>query len=129
MNVDTLSRRWFLCAISYFVVGISLGVFMGASEDHTLFPVHAHINLLGWVAMSLTGLLYRVFPAAAQSVLAVWHFWLFQAAVPLMMAAVAAIYLGHREAGPIAGISSIVVLVSVLLFWWNIFSSRNSKMS
>ena len=129
MNVDTLSRRWFLCAISYFVVGISLGVYMGASHDHTLFPVHAHINLLGWVSMALTGMLYRVFPAAAQSALAVWHFRLFQAGVPVMMAAVAGIYLGHRQLGPVAGISSIVVLISVLLFWWAIFSARNSKMS
>jgi len=128
MNVDTLSRRWFLCAISYFVVGISLGVYMGSSEDHTLFPVHAHINLLGWVSMGLTGMLYRAFPAAAQSALAAWHFWLFQAGVPVMMAAVAGIYLGQRQLGPVAGISSIVVLISVLLFWWAIFSARNSKM-
>lgn len=129
MNVDTLSRRWFLCAISYFVVGISLGVYMGASENHTLFPVHAHINLLGWVSMGLTGMLYRTFPAAAQSHLAVWHFWLFQAGVPVLLAAVAAIYLGHRELGPVAGASSIVVLVSALLFWWAIFSSRHGRMS
>jgi hypothetical protein len=129
MNVDTLSRRWFLCAISYFVAGISLGVYMGASQDHTLYPVHAHINLLGWASMALTGLLYRVFPAAAQSALARWHFWLFQAGVPVLLAAVTAIHLGHKEYGPAAGVSSIAVLVSVLLFWWAIFSARSSKMS
>lgn len=129
MNVDTLSRRWFLCAVSYFVVGISLGVYMGASQDHTLYPVHAHINLLGWVSMGLTGMLYRVFPAAGQSALAVWHFWLFQAGVPVLMAAVTGIYLGHKQLGPVAGIASVIVLISALLFWRAIFSARNSKMS
>ncbi len=127
MNAETLSRRWFLCAITYFVIGISLGVYMGASQDHSLHPVHAHINLLGWASMGLTGLLYRSFPAAAQSTLAIWHFWLYQLAVPVLLLAVLAIYTGHEKAGPVAGVFSVVVLMSVLLFWWAIFSARNSK--
>ena len=44
-----------------------------------------------------------------------------------MLLAVAAIYTGHREADPVAGVASVGVLVAVLLFWWNIFSSRNEK--
>lgn len=127
MNADVLSRRWFLCSISYLVIGIGMGVFMGASQDHSLFPAHAHINLLGWVTMVLTGLLYRSFPAAAESALARWHFWLYQLAVPVMLVAVVAIYLGHPEADPVAGAASVVVLVSVLLFWWAIFSARHSR--
>jgi len=126
MNAETLSRRWFMCAISYFVIGAGLGVFMGASGDHSLYPAHAHINLLGWASMGLTGLLYRSFPAAAQSALATWHFWLYQLAAPVMLLAVVAIYSGYREAEPIAGVASIVVLVSILLFWWVIFSGRKS---
>lgn len=127
MNAETLSRRWFLCAITYFVIGISLGVYMGASHDHSLFPVHAHINLLGWASMGLTGLLYRSFPAAAQSALATWHFWLYQLGAPVMLLAVAAIYSGIEKADPVAGAASVVVLVSVVLFWWAIFSARNSN--
>ena len=57
MDAAALSRRWFLAAVTYFVIGIGLGVYMGASGDHSLFPVHAHINLLGWVSMALIGLL------------------------------------------------------------------------
>ena len=127
MNETDVSKRWFLVAITYFVVGICVGVFMGASGDHTLYAVHAHVNLLGWVSMSLTGLLYRAFPAAARSALAGWHFWIYQISVPIMLAAVAAIYTGHRQADPIAGVASVGVLVAVLLFWWNIVSSRNEK--
>jgi hypothetical protein len=125
MNAEALSRRWFLCAITYFVIGISLGVYMGASGDHGLFPAHAHINLVGWVSMGLTGVLYRSFPAAAQSALAVWHFWLYQLAAPVMLLAVAGIYSGVAKAGPVAGAGSVVVLISILLFWWVIFSARN----
>ena len=127
MNAEALSRRWFLCAITYFVIGISLGVYMGASGNHSQFPVHAHVNLLGWASMGLTGLLYRAFPAAAQSVIASWHFWLYQLAVPVLLLAVAAIYSGYVKAEPIAGAASVVVLVSILLFWWAIFSARSGK--
>lgn len=126
MNAEMLSRRWFLCAITYFVIGISLGVYMGASGNHGQFPAHAHINLVGWASMALTGVLYRSFPAAAQSALAAWHFWLYQLAAPVMLLAVAAIYAGVEKAEPVAGIASIAILVSVVLFWWVIFSARKA---
>src|SRR5258708_13258860 len=112
MNAETLSRRWFLCAITYFVIGISLGVYMGASGNHSLFPAHAHINLVGWVSMGLIGLLYRSFPAAAQSALAPWHFWLYQLAAPVMLLASAALYSGYAKAAPVATFPSVFVLLS-----------------
>ncbi len=127
MNAETLSRRWFLCAITYFVIGVGLGVFMGASGNHSLFPAHAHISLVGWASMGLTGVLYRSFPAAAQSALATWHFWLYQLAAPVMLLAVFAIYSGYEKAEPVAGVASVVVLVSILLFWWAIFSARKNQ--
>ena len=125
MNAEALSRRWFLCAVTYFVIGIALGVYMGASNDHSQFRAHAHINLVGWVSMALIGMIYRAFPAAAQSALAKWHFWLYQLAAPVMLAAVIAIYAGFEKAEAFAGASSVAILVSLLLFWWAIFSSRN----
>ncbi|HZV92221.1 MAG TPA: hypothetical protein VFF72_03335, partial [Caldimonas sp.] len=113
MDAERLSRRWYLVAITYFAIGIAFGVYMGASGNHSLFTVHAHINLLGWASMALTGLLYRSFPAAARSRLAVWHFWLYQAAVPVMLVAVVLILSGTKAAEPVAGIASVVILISV----------------
>jgi cbb3-type cytochrome oxidase subunit 1 len=75
--VNKLSN-WFLrIAILYLIVGVSLGLFMAASHDHSMFPVHAHLNLLGWVSMTLFGLFYRFFPQAAQTTLAKVHFWIY----------------------------------------------------
>lgn len=39
--------------------GMSLGVIMGMSQDFTLAPAHAHLNLLGWVTLALYGLYHR----------------------------------------------------------------------
>jgi hypothetical protein len=127
MNAEALSRRWFLCALAYFVFGIGLGVYMGGTGSHSLSSVHTHVSLVGWVSMGLTGVLYRSFPAAAESALAIWHFWLYQLAAPAMLLAVAALHSGYDKAGPVAGATSVIVLVSVLLFWRAIFSVRNSK--
>ena len=124
MNAEKLSQRWFLLAISYFVIGVAVGVYMGASGDHSQYPAHAHINLLGWASMALTGLLYRMFPSAAETRVAAWHFWMYNLALPVMLLAVVAIYLGKPQAEPVAGISAVIVFVSVLLFWFAIFSAR-----
>ena len=122
-----MGNNFLRIAVVYLLIGVTVGLSMAKGHDHTLAAVHAHINLLGWASMGLTGLLYRSFPAAAQSALAAWHFWLYQLAVPVLLLAVVAIYTGHAEADPVAGAASVVVLVSVLLFWWVIFSARNSK--
>jgi hypothetical protein len=39
--------------------GMILGITMGISQDFTLSPAHAHLNLLGWVTMALYGLYHR----------------------------------------------------------------------
>ena len=52
----------FITAAVAATVGMSLGIHMGMSDDFTLAPAHAHLNLLGWVTMSLYGLYYRSAP-------------------------------------------------------------------
>jgi hypothetical protein len=39
--------------------GMLMGIVMGISQDFTLAPAHAHLNLLGWVTMALYGLYHR----------------------------------------------------------------------
>jgi hypothetical protein len=41
------------------LVGMAAGMVMGILQDFTLAPAHAHLNLLGWVSMSLYGLYHR----------------------------------------------------------------------
>jgi hypothetical protein len=41
------------------LIGVSLGIYMGISQDHQLAPVHVHLNLIGWVSLFLFGLFYK----------------------------------------------------------------------
>ena len=63
--MSNISNWFFRLAIAYLISGVTLGIIMGASGDHSLFPLHAHLNLLGWVTMMLFAFFYRTFPAAA----------------------------------------------------------------
>jgi len=109
--------NWFLrLAVLYLIAGIGLGLFMAASHDHSMKPVHAHLNLLGWVTLTLFGLFYRVVPAAAATTLAKVHFWLYVPAHFLQMVLLAMFYRGVVAVEPALGAVSMLVGVAVLLF-------------
>lgn len=113
-GIDGLFLR---IAVVYVIAGMALGIFMAMSDDHTQMPTHAHVNLMGWASMALYAVVYRVWPEAARSRLAVWHFWTANLGTLVAVAGVAGIMAGHEDAfGPIAGIGSILALIGMLLF-------------
>jgi hypothetical protein len=112
---------WLKLAVLYLILGISLGIAMGASQNFTLRPVHAHINLLGWTTMALAGLIYSVFPKAGESRLARLHFWLLNLALPVMMGALTMLLLGHMSIAPVLAIAEIVGALAILAFAANLF--------
>lgn len=118
------ASRWIYVAVIYFLVAVGLGVFMGASHDHSLLGVHAHMNLLGWVSMALIGLVYHHFPQAAASRLADVQFWLFNVALPVMMVALGLLLKGNAGIEPLLGAMSVLVLLTVLLFAVNLLRHR-----
>lgn len=65
---------WIKAAVIYFIMGVGLGIYMGASGDHLLVPVHAHFNLLGWASLAVIGLVYQQFPVAGSHRLATVQF-------------------------------------------------------
>ena len=97
---------------------------MGAKGDFTLAPLHAHINLLGFVLMTLFGLLYRVMPELAGNVLAKAHFWLHQIGAFLLLIMLFLFLSGRiTEAGmvPVAPVAEITVFLGILCYVVNLF--------
>jgi cbb3-type cytochrome oxidase subunit 1 len=116
-----MAIRLIKIGVLYLAVGICLGIVMGAREQFTLAPVHAHINLLGFVTLTLAGLIYKAFPAAAETRLARIHFWLHNIGLPPFMVALALMLSGNSGMGPVVGILSVVVGGGVLLFIINVW--------
>ncbi len=126
-RMDKLSN-WFLrLAVLYLVAGIALGLYMAASHDHGMFPVHAHLNLLGWVSLSLFGLYYRVMPAAAGTRLARAHFWIYVPAHLVQMILLFTLFRGHPEVEPPLAVASTLVGVGVLCFVGVVWSSTKTS--
>ena len=109
--------NWFLrLAVLYLVAGVGLGLYMAASKDHSMFPVHAHLNLLGWVTLALFGLFYRFVPAAARTKLAKLHFWIYVPANFVQMVLLAMFMAGTPAVEPALGAVSMLVGAAIVLF-------------
>ena len=62
-----------LLAVLCLIAGLLMGIGMGIAHDFQLAPIHAHLNLVGFVALSVFGLAYKAYPALARSRLALPH--------------------------------------------------------
>ena len=98
------------------LVGMSLGVWMGANQDFVLRPVHAHINLLGFASMMLFGLFYRAFPAAGRGWLPMVHFALSVLGFLILMPSLTLLILEKPLFMPAMIASEFMLVASMLLF-------------
>jgi hypothetical protein len=118
---------WIRIAVVYLLLGVAMGIAMGASQNFTLRPVHAHINLIGWTTLALAGLIYSVFPEAGTSKLAKAHFWLLNLALPVMMGALAMLVTGRVGAAPVLVASELVAAAAIVAFAANLFINLGAK--
>ena len=107
-----------LLAALCLLVGLSLGIGMGIAHDFQLAPVHAHLNLVGFVLPSIFGLTYRAYPVLARSRLALPHLALSSlGAIALPFG----IYIAVTQSAPlIAIVAAFVVFGGVATFFANL---------
>ncbi len=79
---------------------------MGAQQDFTLEPAHAHLNLVGGVTLMAFGLIHRAYPGLARSRLAL---------VQMILALVGAVTLPAGVALTILNINHVVVIAGALI--------------
>jgi hypothetical protein len=123
----SVSNNFLRLGVLAALVGMSLGVWMGAHENFTLRPVHAHVNLLGFASMMLFGLFYRVFPDAGRGWLPVAHFGLSVVGFLVMAPSLSLMLLGHLGAMPFLAVSEIMLVASMLLFVIIVFMATMKK--
>jgi cbb3-type cytochrome oxidase subunit 1 len=116
-----MGNRFLRIAVVYFLAGIALGIVMSASHDFVMRPVHAHVNLLGWVSLTLFGLFYRSVPAAAANRLAKTHFWLYNIALPVQMISLTLFLNGSTAIVPLLGLSAVTLATGVICFAVNLW--------
>ena len=109
------------------IAGVALGIGMGIAHDFQFAPVHAHINLLGFVSLAVFGIVYRLYPELGASRLAALHL---AVAAPSAVACPGGIYLSiaHEAPGVAIG-ASLLWFAGALLFFanlvWNFLLARS----
>lgn len=117
-----LSNRFIHTAVAFFVAGVALGLYMGITKDFRFTHVHAHLNLLGWVALGLIGLIYRLHPGLQTGALPRAQYWLHTVGLLLFMGGFAwGSATGRFQFVPVASGASMIG-VAVLLLAVNVFT-------
>jgi drug/metabolite transporter (DMT)-like permease len=117
--------QWFIgTAVIYVIIGMIGGIIMGAQQDFTLAPAHAHLNLIGWVSLALMGFYYNANREKAESRLATVQFWTSTLGLWIMIPGLVMTLRMVPAGEPIVIAGSIITLIGMVLFAVAIFRAR-----
>jgi hypothetical protein len=115
-SVPGLAAFHLRAATIYAVIGMAFGIHMGMSQDFSLVPAHAHLNVLGWLSVSVYGLVLAKFPAAAASRLAQLQAVIAHLGIIVFIPGIAIAILSGHENEIFAIVGSLLVLSGAVLF-------------
>ncbi|MCF6219476.1 MAG: hypothetical protein L3J65_00025 [Robiginitomaculum sp.] len=112
--MKTVPTLFFATGACFALLGMIWGIQMSATGDHSLSPAHGHLNLVGFVTMSIMGIYYALTPAAATSKWAMPHYLLTVVSVVIL---VPGIVMALSENGEVlAKAGSALAVLSMLTF-------------
>ncbi|MFI4977032.1 MAG: hypothetical protein ACHP84_21070 [Caulobacterales bacterium] len=117
-----ISLAFFGAAVLFALTGMAMGIWMGTTEDFTYAPVHAHINLLGWVTLALMGTFYALAGDAAPRLLAWVNFWVSVAGNLLTLPMLVMFLGGNRSVIPPMAAGEVAIVVGMLVFGFSVLT-------
>lgn len=121
--------RWFIgIAVILGLLGMVAGIWisMDLPGRHVFAPAHAHNNLLGWVGLTLYGLIYRAYPGMKEGVLPKIHFALVVLGTLVLTIGLITMFATVQDGGvpdeTLAKIGSVLTVLGALLFIWIFFA-------
>jgi hypothetical protein len=112
-----VSAAFFVTGALGVLIGMCWGMSMATTENFALAPAHAHLNLLGWVTMSIYGAFYAL-TRETMSVRLAWINYACSALGVAIMIPTLAVYLstGNQALGPVIGIGGALNIIAILTF-------------
>jgi hypothetical protein len=111
-----IDRAYVMTALVLLFLGELLGFYMGATSDLKLRSLHITIMLVGFVTLTLFGVIYRLWPAMKAGKLAAAQFWLGIVGVIGIVAGTYQ-YVTTGAIAIVAPASAVLIVATVLLFW------------
>jgi hypothetical protein len=107
-------KMFFATATLFALCGMVWGIQMSATHDHSLSPAHGHLNLIGFVMMSVFGTYYVLTPDAGRSPIAGIHFTLHLVTVLVLTPGIVLAMTGRTEV--LAQTGSVLAVLSMSMF-------------
>jgi peptidoglycan/LPS O-acetylase OafA/YrhL len=123
----TPSNLCFRAAMLLVLAGMVWGLQMAITDDHSAFPAHAHFNLIGFVALFLFGIFYRLNPTVEANRLAIPQVLIWIVSTVVMAIGVGLVHTGHPAGDPIAAVGSFTIFADAILFTWLVFQVRPTE--
>ena len=116
-----VSSAFFTVAALCGLAGMIWGTHMGISQDHSMMPAHAHLNLLGWVTLSILGGFYAL-PGNKAGVLA-WVNFVLSSLGAIVMAVLLPQVLTEKLPGQVMMAAEIPAILGMICFVIAVISS------
>lgn len=113
-----LDRMYLIIAMLYAIVGMTLGIFMAATQDHTQHVTHAHILLVGFVVSFIYAVIIRLWLTGPIGMMAKVQFGLHQLAAIVMVIGLFLLYgniMPMETVEPFLASASVTGLVALIL--------------
>jgi len=107
-----------MTAFGYGILGLALGIYMAAIENHGQMVTHTHIMLVGFVVSFIYAVAHRSWLSDNSSGMPKTQYILHQVGTAGLVTGLYLLYGRHVEPatiGPILGIFSIIVLVAFIM--------------
>lgn len=124
-----VSYAFFIVAFVCGLCGMVMGMAMGATENFTLMPVHAHLNLLGWVSLAIMGGFYALARERASNRLAWANLAVSSFGILVCIPSLALLVMGDKSVVPFLITGEVSLVSGMLLFGSNLVlaASRGDK--
>lgn len=113
---NPVSLLYFRTAAILLIVGMLFGIYMSASGNHAAAGAHAHLNLIGFVVMSVYGIFFGLNPGKSTGRLPKILWALNTIAAVVMFPALALLLNGYAGLEPLVAAASFLALGGACLF-------------
>jgi len=118
-----LSLAFFATAAVCAIGGMLWGIEMGVTDNLTLAPAHAHLNLVGWTSLALMGGFYALAGDRVSQRVGWINYILSTAGVIVMIPSLAILLSTTNKANPGIIVGSTLVLLGMIVFLAAILST------
>ncbi len=127
MNFD---RKFLVCALLYAIAGMSLGIYMAATDNHGELVAHAHILLVGFVVSFIYGIIHKLWLGQPNSAVANLQFYIHQAAALILSVGLTLLYgrvVPAEKLVPALTGGSLAVLIGAVMMLYMVLTTRTVR--